>query len=256
MGYGLENIAAGHRLHGRCASRSASARRSRRSTSRRWCRSGSCRSRSSAATRSSLKPSEQVPLSQQRMFELLEQCDLPPGVVNLVNGGREVVEAICDHPGIRAVSFVGSTPVARLVYQRGDARRQARAGARRRQELHRRHARRRSRSQRSRSSPSRSTAARASAASPAACSCRSATRTSEVRDRLVDAARALKVGDGLEPGVDDGPGDQRARTGSACSATSRRASRRARSSSLDGRGVAASPIGRAATSSARRSSTT
>ena len=66
-----------------------------------------------------LKPSEQVPLSQKRMFELLEQCDLPPGVVNLVNGGREVVEAICDHPGIRAVSFVGSTPVARLVYQRG-----------------------------------------------------------------------------------------------------------------------------------------
>ena len=65
-----------------------------------------------------LKPSEQVPLSQQRMFELLEQCDLPPGVVNLVNGGREVVEAICDHPGIRAVSFVGSTPVARAVYQR------------------------------------------------------------------------------------------------------------------------------------------
>ena len=46
-----------------------------------------------------LKPSEQVPLSMRRMFELLEQCDLPPGVVNLVNGGREVVEAICDHPG-------------------------------------------------------------------------------------------------------------------------------------------------------------
>ena len=65
-----------------------------------------------------LKPSEQVPLSQARMFELLQQCDLPPGVVNLVHGGREVVEAICDHPGIRAVSFVGSTPVARLVYQR------------------------------------------------------------------------------------------------------------------------------------------
>ncbi len=65
-----------------------------------------------------LKPSEQVPLSQRRMFQLLERCDLPPGVVNLVNGGREVVEAICDHPGIRAVSFVGSTPVARLVYRR------------------------------------------------------------------------------------------------------------------------------------------
>src|SRR5436309_4337862 len=65
-----------------------------------------------------LKPSEQVPLSQRRMFELLDRCDLPPGVVNLVNGGREVVEAICDHPNIRAVSFVGSTPVARTVYQR------------------------------------------------------------------------------------------------------------------------------------------
>jgi malonate-semialdehyde dehydrogenase (acetylating)/methylmalonate-semialdehyde dehydrogenase len=66
-----------------------------------------------------VKPSEQVPLSQRRMFELLEKCDLPPGVVNLVNGSREVVEAICDHPDIRAVSFVGSTPVARAVYQRG-----------------------------------------------------------------------------------------------------------------------------------------
>src|SRR5438445_2513890 len=65
-----------------------------------------------------VKPSEQVPLSMKRMFELLEKCDLPPGVINLVNGGRAVVEAICDHPGIRAVSFVGSTPVARTVYQR------------------------------------------------------------------------------------------------------------------------------------------
>ena len=65
-----------------------------------------------------LKPSEQVPLSMKRIFELLDQCDLPPGVVNLVQGGKDVVEAICDHPGIRAVSFVGSTPVARLVYQR------------------------------------------------------------------------------------------------------------------------------------------
>src|SRR5215471_16473942 len=51
-----------------------------------------------------LKPSEQVPLSQRKMAELLQASDLPPGVVNLVNGGSEVVEAICDHPGIRAVS--------------------------------------------------------------------------------------------------------------------------------------------------------
>jgi malonate-semialdehyde dehydrogenase (acetylating)/methylmalonate-semialdehyde dehydrogenase len=52
------------------------------------------------------------------MFELLDRCDLPPGVVNLVNGAREVVEALCDHPLVRAVSFVGSTPVARAVYER------------------------------------------------------------------------------------------------------------------------------------------
>jgi malonate-semialdehyde dehydrogenase (acetylating)/methylmalonate-semialdehyde dehydrogenase len=64
-----------------------------------------------------LKPSEQVPLTQRRIAQLLEEC-LPPGVVNLVNGGRSVVEAICDHPGIRAVSFVGSTDVARAVYRR------------------------------------------------------------------------------------------------------------------------------------------
>src|SRR5437588_4661695 len=65
-----------------------------------------------------LKPSEQVPLSQRKMMELLQKSDLPSGVDNHVNGGREVVDAICDHPDIRAVSFVGSTPVAKHVYQR------------------------------------------------------------------------------------------------------------------------------------------
>jgi malonate-semialdehyde dehydrogenase (acetylating)/methylmalonate-semialdehyde dehydrogenase len=65
-----------------------------------------------------LKPSEQVPLTQQLAFEELHALGLPPGVVNLVNGGREVVEGILDHPGIDAVSFVGSAPVARLVYER------------------------------------------------------------------------------------------------------------------------------------------
>jgi malonate-semialdehyde dehydrogenase (acetylating)/methylmalonate-semialdehyde dehydrogenase len=65
-----------------------------------------------------LKPSEQVPLTQTLIARLLERCELPPGVVNLVHGGRAVVEAICDHPDIRAVSFVGSTPVARAVYRR------------------------------------------------------------------------------------------------------------------------------------------
>ena len=65
-----------------------------------------------------LKPSEQVPLTQQITFEELDALGLPAGVVNLVNGGREVVEGILDHPGIDAVSFVGSAPVAKLVYER------------------------------------------------------------------------------------------------------------------------------------------
>ncbi|HEY3129703.1 MAG TPA: CoA-acylating methylmalonate-semialdehyde dehydrogenase [Acidobacteriota bacterium] len=64
-----------------------------------------------------LKPSEQVPLSQKRIFGLLHEAGLPPGVVNLVNGAKEVVNRFCEHPGIRGVSFVGSTPVARYVYQ-------------------------------------------------------------------------------------------------------------------------------------------
>lgn len=65
-----------------------------------------------------LKPSEMVPLSAMRMAELLKEAGLPDGVFNVVNGGKEIVEAICDHPGIEAVSFVGSTHVAKLVYIR------------------------------------------------------------------------------------------------------------------------------------------
>ncbi len=65
-----------------------------------------------------MKPSELVPLSTVRMAELLKEAGLPDGVFNLVNGGKEVVEAICDHPGIKAVSFVGSTKVAKIVYKR------------------------------------------------------------------------------------------------------------------------------------------
>jgi malonate-semialdehyde dehydrogenase (acetylating)/methylmalonate-semialdehyde dehydrogenase len=65
-----------------------------------------------------MKPSEIVPLSSMRLAELLKEAGLPDGVFNLVNGGKEVVEAICDHPGIKAVSFVGSTKVAKIVYKR------------------------------------------------------------------------------------------------------------------------------------------
>lgn len=68
-----------------------------------------------------LKPSELVPLSAGPIAELLAEAGLPAGVFSVVHGGREVVEAICDHPGIAAVSFVGSTRVAQLVYRRGTA---------------------------------------------------------------------------------------------------------------------------------------
>ena len=151
-----------------------------------------------------LKPSEQVPLSQQKMFELLQQCDLPPGVVNLVHGGKEVVEAICDHPEIRAVSFVGSTPVARLVYQRAThtgKRVQALGGAKNfivvmpDADLDR--------------------AIPIIAESFYGCAGERCLAGSilvpvgpshkEVRDRMVAAAESLVVGDGLEPGVEMGP---------------------------------------------------
>jgi malonate-semialdehyde dehydrogenase (acetylating)/methylmalonate-semialdehyde dehydrogenase len=65
-----------------------------------------------------MKPSEKVPLSCGRLAELLQEAGLPAGVFNIVHGDSEIVEAICDHPNIEAVSFVGSTKVAKIVYQR------------------------------------------------------------------------------------------------------------------------------------------
>jgi len=65
-----------------------------------------------------LKPSEKVPLSAGRIAELLQEAGLPDGVFNIVHGDVSIVEAICDHPAIEAVSFVGSTRVAKIVYQR------------------------------------------------------------------------------------------------------------------------------------------
>ncbi len=151
-----------------------------------------------------LKPSEQVPLTQKRIFELLAQCDLPPGVVNLVNGGREVADAICDHPDIRAVSFVGSTPVARHVYRKAShagKRVQALGGAKNfivvmpDADLDR--------------------AIPAITESFFGCAgerCLAGTVLLPVgpvhaatRERMVEAARRLRVGDGAEPGVTMGP---------------------------------------------------
>jgi malonate-semialdehyde dehydrogenase (acetylating)/methylmalonate-semialdehyde dehydrogenase len=151
-----------------------------------------------------LKPSEQVPLSQRRIFELLEKCDIPPGVVNLVNGGRETVEAICDHPGIRGVSFVGSTPVARTVYQRAchtGKRVQALGGAKNFIVV----------------MPDADFDRSMSVITESFYGCAGerclagsvlvpvGKAHGEARDRLVESARALRVGNGLEPGVTMGP---------------------------------------------------
>lgn len=79
-----------------------------------------------------VKPSEQCPLSQNLLFEMLEAADFPPGVVNLVNGDRRAVDALLEHPGIKGLSFVGSTPVGKLLYAKAAAhgkRAQIQAGA-------------------------------------------------------------------------------------------------------------------------------
>ena len=78
------------------------------------------------------KPSDQCPLSQQAFYELLDQVDFPPGVVNLVNGDKEAVDALLEHQDVTGVSFVGSTPVGKYIYSKGSAngkRVQAQAGA-------------------------------------------------------------------------------------------------------------------------------
>ena len=68
-----------------------------------------------------LKPSERVPLTMQRIIPMFEKAGLPKGVLNLVNGGRTAAETLIDHPKVRAISFVGSTPAARAVYARAGA---------------------------------------------------------------------------------------------------------------------------------------
>jgi malonate-semialdehyde dehydrogenase (acetylating)/methylmalonate-semialdehyde dehydrogenase len=151
-----------------------------------------------------LKPSEQVPLSQRRMMEFLQKADLPPGVVNLVNGGSAVVNAICDHPGIRAVSFVGSTPVAKHVYQRGTnagKRVQALGGAKNFVVV----------------MPDADLERSIGVISESFYGCAGerclagsmlvpiGSVHEEARDRMVEAAKSLKVGDGTQPGVTMGP---------------------------------------------------
>ena len=68
-----------------------------------------------------LKPSEKVPMTMMKLFQLIEQAGFPAGVIQLVNGGKETVDALLDHPQVRAISFVGSTPVAKYIYSRATA---------------------------------------------------------------------------------------------------------------------------------------
>lgn len=65
-----------------------------------------------------LKPSEKVPLTMLKIAELLKEAGLPDGVFNIIQGGKDIVEAICEHTDIKAVSFVGSTPIAKEVYRK------------------------------------------------------------------------------------------------------------------------------------------
>lgn len=79
-----------------------------------------------------VKPSEKVPLTMMKIFEMIDQLDIPKGLVSLVHGGKESVDAILEHPTIKAISFVGSTPIARYIYSKGTAngkRVQAQGGA-------------------------------------------------------------------------------------------------------------------------------
>ena len=79
-----------------------------------------------------IKPSEKVPMTMQLIFKLIEQVGFPKGVINMINGGKEAVDAILDHPVIRAITFVGSSNVAKYIYSRASAngkRVQAQGGA-------------------------------------------------------------------------------------------------------------------------------
>ena len=127
----------------RSASRWASSPASRRSTSRRWCRCGCSPTRSRAATRSSSSRPRRTRAPRSYIAELLHEAGVPDGVFNVVHGDKVAVDGLLHHPDIAAVSFVGSTPIARYIYETGTKQRQARPGAGRREEPHARPARRR-----------------------------------------------------------------------------------------------------------------
>ena len=152
-----------------------------------------------------LKPSEKDPSASLLMAELLQQAELPDGVFNVVQGGREAVEALLDHPDIAAISFVGSTPIARIIYQRGtahDKRVQALGGAKNHMII----------------MPDADLDQAASALMGAGygsagerCMAISVAvpvgeeTANALLDRLIPQVKTLKIGNGMEPGLDMGP---------------------------------------------------
>src|SRR5215203_5859975 len=151
-----------------------------------------------------LKPSEQDPMVQRRVFELFEQAGFPPGVVNLVNGGKDAVNALLDHPKVKGISFVGSTQTAAYVYARAAAtgkRVQASGGAKNAIVV----------------MPDANMDAYLSTimnsfygAAGQRCLANSLVLPvgqahAEARDKVAEAARTLRLGDGLEPGTELGP---------------------------------------------------
>src|SRR5579872_806545 len=151
-----------------------------------------------------LKPSERVPLTMVRVFELLEQVGLPKGVVTLINGGKSVVDALLDHPKVRAISFVGSTPIAKYVYSRAAAngkRAQCQGGAKN-HVIVLPDADMKMATQIINDSAFGCAGQRCLAVSVAV-TIGEAQKT--FRDSIADAASKLKVGNGLEDGVQMGP---------------------------------------------------
>ncbi|HEU5352065.1 MAG TPA: CoA-acylating methylmalonate-semialdehyde dehydrogenase [Terracidiphilus sp.] len=151
-----------------------------------------------------LKPSDRVPFSAALLVDLLQETGLPAGVVNLVNGGKPAVDALLDHPLVRAVSFVGSSPVARYVYARGSAsgkRVQCQGGAKNHVVIL--------------PDADPETTTRIIADSAFGCAgqrCLAVSVTVAVgqakdwfRDSIAAAASSLKVGDGLDPASQMGP---------------------------------------------------
>lgn len=151
-----------------------------------------------------LKPSEQDPIVQQRTFELIEQAGFPPGVISLLNGGKDAANGLLDHPSVRAISFVGSTSTAEYVYGRAAAtgkRVQASGGAKNAIVV----------------MPDANMDAYLSTmmnsfygAAGQRCLANSLVLPvgkahDATRERIVDAAKQLRVGDGLDPNVQLGP---------------------------------------------------